>query len=179
MPSRRIMSAVVPGGVEDDGGAPTIIVLAMLLDDRMPSVTIQLTVLLRSVSQSDGLPLVELKAIDSNNASIGVLTLTGSASLANYQTALASITFSSTSGNPSNSRTDPSRTVSWTVIDGTLSSNTITSTIAINSVPPVLSGDRRKSLKITNPGRGVRRFQPGRAINRRSGHIVCYQNRTT
>jgi hypothetical protein len=74
------------------------------------------------------------------NASTGVLTLTGSASLASYQAALASITFISTSGNPSDSGTDLSRTVSWTVTDGTLSSNTISSTIAITSVPPVLSG---------------------------------------
>jgi hypothetical protein len=43
----------------------------------------------------------------SYNASTGVLTLTGSASLAEYQAALESVTFSSTSNNPSNSGTDP------------------------------------------------------------------------
>jgi hypothetical protein len=69
-----------------------------------------------------------------------VLTLTGSANVANYQTALESVTFSSTGGNVSNSVTDTSRTVSWQVTDGTLSSNTITSTVDITAVPPVLSG---------------------------------------
>jgi probable HAF family extracellular repeat protein len=66
----------------------------------------------------------------SYNASTGVLTLSGSASLADYQAALESITYSSTSGNPSDSGADPSRMVSWAVTDGTLSSNIITSTIA-------------------------------------------------
>jgi hypothetical protein len=69
----------------------------------------------------------------SYNASTGVLTLTGSASLANYQAALESITFSSTSGNPSDWDTDLSRTVSWTVTDGTLSSNTSASTIIVGA----------------------------------------------
>jgi uncharacterized repeat protein (TIGR03803 family) len=71
----------------------------------------------------------------SYNASSGVLTLTGSASLANYQAALESVAFSSTSGNPSDWDTDLSRTVSWTVTDGTLSSNTIASTIIVGATP--------------------------------------------
>jgi hypothetical protein len=71
----------------------------------------------------------------SYNASTGVLTVTGSASLANYQAALESITFSSTSGNPSDWDTDLSRTVSWTVTDGILPSNTIASTIIVSTTP--------------------------------------------
>jgi len=70
----------------------------------------------------------------SYDATTGLLTLTGSASLANYQAALESISFSSTSGNPSNSGADPSRTVSWTVTDGTLSSNTVTTTIDVSTI---------------------------------------------
>src|SRR5579862_640581 len=72
------------------------------------------------------------------NASSGVLALTGSASLANYQAALESVTFNSTSGDPSDSGTDPIRTVSWAVTDGTLSSNIIASTIAIT--PTIVPG---------------------------------------
>jgi uncharacterized repeat protein (TIGR03803 family) len=71
----------------------------------------------------------------SYNAGTGVLTLTGSASLADYQAALESVTFISTSSNPSDWDTDLSRTVSWTVTDGTLSSNTISSTIVISAPP--------------------------------------------
>ena len=64
----------------------------------------------------------------------GVLTLTGSASLANYQTALNSVTFSTTSTNAA------ARTVTWKASDGVNSSNTVTSTVDIASTPPVLAG---------------------------------------
>jgi uncharacterized repeat protein (TIGR03803 family) len=70
----------------------------------------------------------------SYDAATGVLTLTGSASLDNYQAALDSITFSSTSDNPSNSGADTRRTVSWTVTDGTQSSHTIASTIIVTGI---------------------------------------------
>jgi hypothetical protein len=72
----------------------------------------------------------------SYNANTGLLTLTGGASLANYQAALKSVTFSSTSGNPTDWDTDLSRTVSWTVTDGILSSNSIASSIVISAPPP-------------------------------------------
>ncbi len=49
----------------------------------------------------------------SYNATTGVLTLTGTASFADYQTALRSITFDSTSDNPGSG----ARTVNWTVRD--------------------------------------------------------------
>ena len=49
------------------------------------------------------------------------------ASVANYQAALQSITFSSTSDNPTSFGTDTSRTITWQVNDGTLDSNADTS----------------------------------------------------
>jgi hypothetical protein len=67
----------------------------------------------------------------SYNASTGVLTLSGTASLADYQAALESITYSSTNVNPTNAGTDVNRTVSWTVTDGTQTSNTVTSAIIV------------------------------------------------
>ncbi|HEY6434417.1 MAG TPA: calcium-binding protein, partial [Acetobacteraceae bacterium] len=70
----------------------------------------------------------------SYNAGTGVLTLTGTASLANYQAALESITYSSTSLTPTNLGGDPTRTVTWQVNDGTANSNTITSTVDVNGV---------------------------------------------
>lgn len=78
----------------------------------------------------------------SYNGGSGVLTLTGSATLAQYQAALASITFSSSSINPTDYGTDDARTVSWTVSDAMLSSSPVTSTVDIIGVdqPPVLSG---------------------------------------
>ncbi len=70
----------------------------------------------------------------SYNAGTGVLTLTGTASLANYQAALESITYSSTSLTPTNLGGDPTRTVTWQVNDGTANSSTITSTVDVNGV---------------------------------------------
>ena len=79
----------------------------------------------------------------SYNSSTGVLTLTGSATVANYQTALRSITFFSTSDNPTNFGSNTSRTISWTATDSTLTSTTATSTVnvtAVNDAPVVTAG---------------------------------------
>ena len=70
----------------------------------------------------------------SYNAISGVLTLTGSATVAAYQAALESVTFSTSSASAS------ARTISWQVTDGTDASNTVTSTIDVADVPPVLGG---------------------------------------
>src|SRR5262249_25964697 len=74
----------------------------------------------------------------SYNASTGVLSLTGSDTLAHYQQVLDSVAYSSSSPNPTNSGADPSRTVSWAVNDGTLTSATQTTTLNITGQPPVL-----------------------------------------
>ncbi len=73
------------------------------------------------------------------SASTGTLTLTGTDTVADYQAALRSITFS----NKLDGTSAPSRTVSFTVIDDThLTSNTFTRTINLTTVdsPPVLTG---------------------------------------
>ncbi|WP_196238955.1 hypothetical protein, partial [Bradyrhizobium sp. BR2003] len=73
----------------------------------------------------------------SYNSATGVLTLTGSSSVANYKAALDSITYFNSSDNPSGA----DRTVGFTVTDGTDSSNTSTSTIHVTPVndAPVVS----------------------------------------
>ncbi|MDI9850281.1 hypothetical protein QM467_19810, partial [Rhodoblastus sp. 17X3] len=78
----------------------------------------------------------------SYNATTGVLTLTGSASLAAYQTALDSVSFSSTSANPTNYGTDLARTINWQVSAGALKSTVVSSTVNVIGVDqaPVLSG---------------------------------------
>ncbi len=74
----------------------------------------------------------------SYDGSTGVLTLSGTASVANYQAALASITYSSSAADPSNGGTDPSRTVSWSATDGIASSSPATSTLVTNGPPPTV-----------------------------------------
>jgi hypothetical protein len=67
------------------------------------------------------------------DAAHGVLKLTGTSSVANYQTALDSITynFSPANGDPTAAGRDPSRTIDWVVNDGVANSNTATSTLAM------------------------------------------------
>ncbi|MBF0420287.1 MAG: DUF4347 domain-containing protein, partial [Magnetococcales bacterium] len=72
------------------------------------------------------------------NAATGVLTLTGTATLAQYQTALRSVTFSSTSHAPT--ATSASRTITWRVQDGSQSSTGVTSSISITAVNDAPSG---------------------------------------
>ncbi len=90
-----------------------------------------------------GLTAGDLLAVTTQNGisgtySAGVLTLTGTASLANYQTALRSVTYHSTSDYPT--QTSTSRTISWRVTDansdlaGTETSVAVTSTISITEV---------------------------------------------
>ena len=64
------------------------------------------------------------------NAATGQHALSGSSSVANYQTALRSVTYFNSSDNPSGA----DRTVSYTVNDGALNSNTSTSTIHVTPV---------------------------------------------
>ena len=73
------------------------------------------------------------------SASTGVLSLTGSDTLAHYRQVLDSVSYSSSSQNPTNSGADPSRTISWAVNDGTLSSATQTTTVNISGGPATAS----------------------------------------
>src|SRR3569623_1286675 len=70
----------------------------------------------------------------SYDSGTGVLTLTGTSSVANYQAALRSITFSSASDNPTSFGTNASRTITWQVNDGALGSTAATSTVNITAV---------------------------------------------
>ena len=83
----------------------------------------------------------------SYNSGTGVLTLSGTATIANYQTALESITYSFTpappTGDPTNGTTDNFRTIDWVVTDPSTSngiSNTETSTIHVLKQPPTITG---------------------------------------
>ncbi|WP_246785212.1 DUF4347 domain-containing protein [Bradyrhizobium sp. S69] len=63
------------------------------------------------------------------------LTLSGSDTLANYQMALAEVQYNTTGDNPTNYGADPSRTLTWTVNDGTGSNQpAVTTTINVTAV---------------------------------------------
>jgi hypothetical protein len=86
-----------------------------------------------------GLPAITT----SYNSSTGVLTLSGTDTLADYQAVLRSVSFSSTSVNPSNDGADLTRTVSWSLTDGDKSNGVsapATSTVDVHAVPTVVAG---------------------------------------
>jgi hypothetical protein len=63
----------------------------------------------------------ELGITGSYNVAQGKLTLTGTTTIANYEAALQSVTYSST-GDPTNGGTEPNRTIAWQVNDGVANS---------------------------------------------------------
>ncbi|MGJ0486818.1 MAG: tandem-95 repeat protein [Methylomicrobium sp.] len=77
----------------------------------------------------------------------GVLTLTGSATRANYQAALRSVKYLNVSDKPNT--TD--RAVTWTVNDGAADSNGVTSTIHVTAVndTPVITGQSDVNLSLS------------------------------
>ena len=81
----------------------------------------------------------------SYNSTTETLSLTGSDTLAHYSQVLDSVTFTSTSGNPTDFGAFPTRTVTWVVNDGSASFNqstarTETINIIANNQPPTLTG---------------------------------------
>ncbi|MDE5087209.1 MAG: hypothetical protein O4805_08660, partial [Trichodesmium sp. St16_bin2-tuft] len=83
----------------------------------------------------------------SYDSSTGVITLTGSATLSDYQTAIAQIQYNNTSGDPNTT----ARRVEVVVNDGNTNSNTATTTINITAVndAPVLDLDGDNSSTAT------------------------------
>ena len=77
----------------------------------------------------------------------GLMSLSGAASLANYQTALQAVTYQNTSDNP----TTATRTLTVTINDGATDSNSLTRPISINALndAPVLAGIEEETLAYT------------------------------
>jgi VCBS repeat-containing protein len=86
----------------------------------------------------------------SYDSSTGVLTLTGTATLADYQTALRDVKYANTSDKPDAAP----RTVTWVATDGAASSTGATSTITIVPVndAPVITGQSDLNLSMLEDG---------------------------
>ena len=83
------------------------------------------------VSSQDVLAFTNANGITGSfNATTGVMTLTGNASIARYQAALRSITYANTSDDPITA----TRTVSFVINDGTADSNTATRNVTVTAV---------------------------------------------
>ena len=132
-----------------EGGAPVSIApLGVAIRDP-DDTTLQSATITLTNAQADDLLSVSgslPSGIDASsyNADTGILTLTGEATLADYQTALAQILFSNTGDDPGNA----DRTITVVVSDGSANSNQATVTVkvtpvndapvAVGSVPIVL-----------------------------------------
>ncbi len=124
----------------NSGDSPTVITSAITVadgdDTNIESATVSITG--NFDSSEDVLAFTDQLGITGSYSSgTGVLTLTGSTTLANYQTALRTVTYQNTDPAPS----ELTRTISFTVNDGTNNSNTETRNINVVKVnnAPVLN----------------------------------------
>ncbi|WP_445372870.1 putative Ig domain-containing protein [Methylomonas sp. HW2-6] len=116
-----------------ENGNATVITATLALNDadnaNLTGATVQITG--NYASGQDVLAFSDQNGITGSwNATTGTLTLSGTATVAQYQTALRSVTYQNTSDAPSTA----SRTVSFSVTDGTTSSNTATRNVSVAAV---------------------------------------------
>ncbi|HLL89182.1 MAG TPA: tandem-95 repeat protein, partial [Tepidisphaeraceae bacterium] len=131
---------------------PTVITSSIVVADvdntSLASATV--TISANYVNGEDTLSFTNANGITGSwNAATGTLTLSGSATLAHYQTALRSVRYSNGSSNPSTA----TRTVSFSVSDGGLSSNAVTRNIsvtAVNDAPTLTSIEGTSLVYIEN-----------------------------
>ena len=84
----------------------------------------------------------EVSAGITQNYANGVLTLSGVSSLANYQEAIESVTYSTTAADPTGGGADPSREVTFTLNDGNSSNNLsapVTENVFFAGTPPTVT----------------------------------------
>ncbi|MEQ8575786.1 MAG: gliding motility-associated C-terminal domain-containing protein, partial [Fulvivirga sp.] len=141
-PSVTVSSA--PNAIYNEDDTPGVIIDGGLIvsdvdNTTLSSATVQITTNFQT--SEDVLEFTDQNGITgSYNATTGLLTLTGSASVANYQTALRSVRYSNTSQDPNNSN----RTIRMRVNDGTINSNLATrivEVVPINDAPVVSSSN--------------------------------------
>ncbi len=111
----------------------------------------------------------------SYNAANGVVTFTGNASFAAYQTVLDSVRFTNAGDNPTNYGNSPSRTISFTVFDGLINSDPATATVAIvgiNDAPVNTSGAAMAFTEDTTGHAGAEGIPPTAPRNAVTGISV-------
>ena len=133
---------------ENDGAVAITSTLAIsdVDDTNIESAVVQITG--NYANGQDVLTFVDQNGITGTwTAGTGTLSLSGSATLAQYEAALRSITYTNTSDNPSTL----TRTVSFTVNDGDVNSNTLTRDITIGSVndDPTNAGSLPSDITVT------------------------------
>jgi hypothetical protein len=112
------------------GGSPVPLDAGLVVSDASSTTLSSATIVVSGFVAGDQLNFSAQNNI-SAIYSAGTLTLSGTASLLHYQTALDSITYSTFASNadPTGGGSHTSRTIDWTVSDGTASSAVATSTL--------------------------------------------------
>ncbi|WP_144973390.1 beta strand repeat-containing protein [Bremerella volcania] len=124
----------------EDNGPLSIVDAGVLVDDvdnaNLESATITLTNVVDTTTESLAVDTTGTSIVANYDSGTGVLTLTGSDTLANYQLVLSTLTYDNTSQNPD----ETDRIVEVIVNDGTTDSATATITITVEGVndPPDL-----------------------------------------
>ena len=76
----------------------------------------------------------------SYNTATGVLTLSGSDTLAHYQQVLDNVTYSSTAADPTGAGTKFTRTISWSASDSGSTGTAVTTSVGVRTPPVVTPG---------------------------------------
>jgi hypothetical protein len=125
------------------GGSPVVLDSGLTVTDS-GSTLVGATISIGVLIGGDTLNFTNQNGITgSYNSTTGVLTLSGTASAANYQTALDSITYSfyPSNGDPTASGGHKNRTIDWVVGDGVSNPVQATSTLnTVHAVPTVTAG---------------------------------------
>ncbi|GEM_PF-2156852 len=137
------LSVVGADGTYIENGAAVAIASTIAItdvdDSHIEGATVQITG--NFVVGQDVLNFVDQKGITGNYDSLtGVLTLAGSATKADYEAALKSVTYLNSSENPSTAE----RTITFAVDDGNVSSNVGTATVSVTAVndAPISTADK-------------------------------------
>ena len=137
-----------PAYAED--GAATVVASGLTITDSDSPSMVGATVIITDFIGGDVLGFSNQNGIvGSYDAATGVLTLTGSATRAQYEAALRSITYSSTNDNPATGAGNGNRVIEFRVNDGELQSEPgITQTVTVTNVndAPVLDDSQSPTL---------------------------------
>jgi len=132
------------------GGLPVPLDPGLTVIDLDSPTLVSATVVADSGSQlGDTLNFINQNGITGSfNISSGVLTLTGTASVPDYEEALESVTysFSPSNGDPTGGGLHTSRVIDWNVDDGTTLSPTATSDLTTVHAPPTVSANGTASF---------------------------------
>jgi hypothetical protein len=149
----------------DGGGSPVVLDSGLTVTDASSSMLASATIVIVGSISADRLNFTNQNGIVGTfNTTTATLVLSGVASVADYQTALESITYGVSPGNsdPTGGGRDTTRTISWSVYDGVLNSGTVTSTLETVHVKPTITAGGTVTF---HGGGGAVALEPGLTVS--------------